>query len=183
MNCYLQNPPTITIGGQVTKSLYQYTMSSPDTDNLYKVSKEMRKQISQLPGFVDVNSDLQVDNPEVHVEVDRDRCSQLNLTMAQVEDALDSAYSARQISTMYTSTNQYWVIIEVSPKYYRDPTVLHDLYVHSSTGQLVPLDTVAAIKIGTGPLLVNHLGQFPSVTISFNLKPNYSIGHRSHGNQ
>ncbi|HEY9715719.1 MAG TPA: efflux RND transporter permease subunit [Chroococcales cyanobacterium] len=176
INCYMQNPPTITIGGQVTKSLYQYTLSSPDTDTLYKAARDLKEQMSKLPGLIDVTSDLQIDNPEVHVDVDRDRCSQLGLTMQQVEDALDSAYSARQISTMYTSTNQYWVIIEVSPRYYRGPNVLHELYVHSTNGTLVPLDTVAQIKTGTGPLLVNHLGQFPSVTISFNLQPEFSIG-------
>jgi HAE1 family hydrophobic/amphiphilic exporter-1 len=173
---YLQNPPSITIGGQVTKSLYQYTLSSPNTDSLYDVSRDMQQKITKIHGIIDVTTDLEVDNPEVHVKVDRDKLSELGLSMLQVEDALDSAYAARQISTMYTSANQYWVIIEVAPKYYRDPNVLHDLYVHSSNGQLVRLDSVAEISLGRGPLLVNHLGQFPSVTISFNLVPGMSLG-------
>jgi HAE1 family hydrophobic/amphiphilic exporter-1 len=173
---YLQNPPSITIGGQVTKSLYQYTLSSPNTDSLYDVSRDMQQKITKIQGIIDVTTDLEVDNPEVHVKVDRDKLSELGLSMMQVEDALDSAYSARQISTMYTSANQYWVIIEVAPKYYRDPNVLHDLYVRSSGGQLVRLDSVAEISLGRGPLLVNHLGQFPSVTISFNLIPGMSLG-------
>jgi HAE1 family hydrophobic/amphiphilic exporter-1 len=176
ISTYLQNPPSITIGGQVTKSLYQYTLSSPNTNVLYSVSKDLVEKIKSIPGVIDVTTDLEVDNPEVHVQVDRDKLSELGLNMLQVEDALDSAYSARQISTMYTSANQYWVIIEVAPRYYRDPNVLHDLYIHSSTGQLVRLDAVAAITLGRGPLLVNHLGQFPSVTISFNLKPEASLG-------
>jgi HAE1 family hydrophobic/amphiphilic exporter-1 len=176
INTYLQNPPEITIGGQVTKSLYQFTLSSPDTKALYKVSKDLLQKVKGIHGLKDVTTDLQVENPEVHITVDRDKMSQLGLTMQAVEDALDSAYAARQISTMYTSTNQYWVIIEVEPKYYRDESVVHQLYVRSTSGRLVPLDTVADIQIGRGPLLVNHLGQFPSVTISFNLKLGASLG-------
>jgi HAE1 family hydrophobic/amphiphilic exporter-1 len=176
ISAFLQNPPSIAIGGQVTKSLYQFTLSSPDTGSLYKVAADLTEKIKSVPGVIDVASDMQVDNPEVHVNVDRDKMSELGLNMNQVEDSLDSAYAARQISTMYTSTAQYWVIIEVLPKYYRDPSVVHELYVHAPNKQLVPLDTVAAIVLGRGPLLVNHLGQFPSVTISFNLKSGASLG-------
>ncbi|HEY9684639.1 MAG TPA: efflux RND transporter permease subunit [Oculatellaceae cyanobacterium] len=176
ISAYLQNPPTIAIGGQVTKSLYQLTLSSPDTATLYKAANTLAEKIKSVPGVIDVASDMQVDNPEVHVNVDRDKMSELGLTMNQVEDSLDSAYAARQISTMYTSTAQYWVIIEVLPRYYRDPSVVHDLYIHAPNKALVPLDTVASIELGRGPLLVNHLGQFPSVTISFNLKPGASLG-------
>jgi HAE1 family hydrophobic/amphiphilic exporter-1 len=177
INIYLQNPPTITIGGQVSKSLYQYTLSSPSTDDLYKSAQVLKDKITQLPGVTDVTSDMQVDNPEVHLTVDRDKCSELGLTMQQVEDALDSAYATRQISTMYTPTNQYWVIIEVQPQFYSDPSMLRQLFVRASPGKLIPLDTVAQIQTGVGPLLVNHLGQFPAVTISFNLKPEESLGH------
>lgn len=176
LKCYLQNPPSVTIGGQVTKSLYQYTLSSPDSKVLYETSRKLMPKIAALPGLYDVTSDLQIDNPEVHIDVNRDRCSQLGISMEQVEDALDSAYAARQISTMYTSTNQYWVIIEVEPKYYADPSVIHSLYVRNATGKLVPLDSFAKVTTGLGPLLVNHYGQFPAVTISFNLKPEMSLG-------
>jgi hydrophobic/amphiphilic exporter-1 (mainly G- bacteria), HAE1 family len=176
LNSYLQNPPQITIGGQVTKSLYQYTLSSPNTTLLYQVASEMLAKVKAIPGVIGVTSDLQVDNPEVHVTVDRDKLAQLGLTMNQVEDALDSAYAARQISTMYTTSNQYWVIIEVAPRFYRDPSVVHQLYVHATSGPLVPLDAVAKITLDRGPLIVNHLGQFPSVTISFNLRPEKSLG-------
>ncbi|HEY9717706.1 MAG TPA: efflux RND transporter permease subunit, partial [Trichormus sp.] len=176
INAFLQNPPSITIGGQVTKSLYQFTLSSPNRKELYQTSDALVQQIKQINGVTDVTTDNLVNNPEVHITVDRDKCSKLGLTMQQVEDALDSAYATRQISTMYTSTNQYWVIIEVEPRYYKDPSMLHTLYIHNSSGLLIPLDSVASTDIGVGPLLVNHLSQFPSVTISFNLKPDASLG-------
>jgi HAE1 family hydrophobic/amphiphilic exporter-1 len=176
INSYLQNPPTITIGGQVTKSLYQFTLSSPNREELYAAGHALFDKVKELPGVVDVASDMQVDNPEVHIEVNRDKCSQLGLTMQQVEDALSSAYATRQISTMYTPANQYWVIIEVQPHFYRDPSLLKQLFLHAPSGRLVPLDTIAEIKTGIGPLLVNHLGQFSSVTISFNLLPGKSLG-------
>jgi HAE1 family hydrophobic/amphiphilic exporter-1 len=176
INCYLQNPPSITIGGQVTKSLYQFTLSSPNTVELYKASAALALKIKGIAGVTDVATDNLVENPEVHLTIDRDKCSKLGLTMQQVEDALDSAYATRQISTMYTSTNQYWVIIEVAPEFYKDPSMLHTLYLHTAAGTLVPLDAVASTTLGVGPLLVNHLSQFPSVTISFNLKPEASLG-------
>lgn len=176
INSFMQNPPSITIGGQVTKSQYQYTVSSPSRDVLYPVAKKLMEAIREVPQVQDVASDMQVDNPEVHLSVDRDKCSELGITMAQVEDALDSAYAARQISTMYTPSNQYWVIIEVEPEFYQDPTMLKQLFIRTSGHRLVPLDTIAKIETGVGPLLVNHLGQFPSVTISFNLKPEASLG-------
>jgi HAE1 family hydrophobic/amphiphilic exporter-1 len=176
IKCYLQNPPSVAIGGQVTKSLYQYTLSSPNSKVLYETARKLTPLIEKLPGLVNVTSDLQIDNPEVHVNVDRDRCSELGVTMESVEDALDSAYAARQISTMYTSTNQFWVIIEVEPKYYKDPSVVHDLFIRNGAGQLVPMDSFAKIDTGIGPLLVNHYGQFPAVTISYDLKPEMSLG-------
>lgn len=176
INCYLQVPPMVTIGGQVTKSIYQYTLSSPDSVELYASAKKLEQEIREIPGVVDVGSDLQVDNPEVHIKVNRDKCANLGITVQQVEDLLNNAYAARQISTMYTPTNQYWVIIEVEPSYYRDPSLLHTLYIHTSSGSLVPLDTLCTMEVGVGPLLVNHVSQFPSVTLSFNLKPGASLG-------
>jgi len=176
ISCYLQVPPMVTIGGQVTKSIYQYTLSSPDSVELYAAARKLEQRIKEIPGVVDVGSDLQVDNPEVHIKVNRDKCASLGITVQQVEDLLNNAYAARQISTMYTPTNQYWVIIEVEPSYYRDPSLLHTLYIHTSTGSLVPLDTLCTMEVGVGPLLVNHVSQFPSVTLSFNLKPGASLG-------
>jgi HAE1 family hydrophobic/amphiphilic exporter-1 len=172
---YMQNLASIRIGGQLTKAMYQFTLSSPNTEHLYAASIALEDKMRQLPNLLDVNSDLQVKNLQASVDIDREKCSQLGLTMQQVEDALNSAYSARQVSTIYTPDDQYWVISEVQPQFYRDPALLHRLYLHSSNGQLVPLSTVATVRQSVGPLLVNHLGQFPSVTLSFNLKGNASL--------
>jgi HAE1 family hydrophobic/amphiphilic exporter-1 len=132
--------------------------------------------IRELPGLQDVNSDLQIKNPQVNIEIDRDKASALRVTANQIEDALYSAYGARQISTIYTPINQYQVIIELEPQYQLDPSALSMLYIRSSTGQLVPLNAVANLSPGLGPLSLNHLGQLPSVTISFNIKPGVSLG-------
>ena len=174
---YLQNPPTISIGGQVTKAIYQFTLSSPSMQDLIKSTQALQGMMTNMEGMQDINSDMQLNNLQVNIKVDRDKCSQLGVTMSQVEDALDSAYSARQISTIYAPTNEYWVIIEVAPRFYRNPHVLNKLYVRSVSGQLVPLSTIADITEGIGPLLINHLGQFQSATLSFNLKPGYSLSH------
>jgi hydrophobic/amphiphilic exporter-1 (mainly G- bacteria), HAE1 family len=167
---YLQNLGSIKLGGQLTKALYQFSLSSPDTATLYASSIKLEEKLKQQPELIDVNSDLQVTNPQVTVEVDRDKCSQLGITMNQLEDALDSAYASRQVSTIYAPDNEFWVILEVEPQFYSLPSLLHRLYLHTPKGQLVPLDTVARLVPSVGPLLVNHLGQFPSVTLSFNLK-------------
>ena len=172
---YMQNLASIRIGGQLTKAMYQFSLSSPNIDHLYAAAIALEDKMKQLPNLIDVNSDLQVKNLQVEVNIDREKCSQLGLTMQQVEDALNSAYSARQISTIYTPDNQYWVIGEVQPRFYRDPSLLHRLYLHSSNGTLIPLSTVATTKTDVGPLLISHIGQFPSVTLSFNLKPNASL--------
>jgi HAE1 family hydrophobic/amphiphilic exporter-1 len=130
----------------------------------------------QLPELQDVTSDLQIKNPQVNVEIDRDKASALRVTANQIEDALYSAYGAREISTIYTPINQYAVILELEPQYQSDPSALSMLYIRSSSGQLVPLNTVANLSRSLGPLSVNHLGQLPSVTISFNIKPGVSLG-------
>jgi len=115
-------------------------------------------------------------NPQLNVEIDRDQAFVLGVTPQQIEDALYSAYGARQISTIYTPNNQYQVILELQPQYQTDPSVMSMLYIRSSTGQLVPLKAVASLREDIGPLAVNHTGQLPSVTISFNLKPGVSLG-------
>ena len=174
---YMQNLPTIRIGGQLTKSLYQLTLQSPDTNDLYKYSTILEQKMRELPEIQDVNSDLQIKNPQVNVEIDRDRASSLGITAFQIEDALDTAYGTRQVSTIYAPNNQYRVITELLPRYQMDPSYLSLLYIRSSTGSLVPLNAVANLTQNTGPLTVNHLGQLPAVTISFNLKPGISLGN------
>jgi len=173
---FLQNPPPIRIGGQLTKSQYQFTLQSPEFKELYEHTPVLEAKMRELPSLQDVTSDLQINNPQVNVEIDRDKASALRITANQIEDALYTAYGARQISTIYTSINQYQVIIELEPQYQQDPSGLAMLYIRSSNGQLVPLNAVATISRGLGPLSVNHLGQLPSVTISFNIKPGVSLG-------
>ena len=173
---YLQNPPVIRIGGQITAAQYQYTLQDTDLDELYQWTETLLGRIRQLPGFVDVTSNLNNLSPVVALDIDRDRLSALGLSFAQVEDALQSAFSARQISTIYGATNQYQVILEVAPEYQADPAMLSRLYVRAAGGRLVPLDTVATISRKTQALTVNHQGQLPSVTLSFNLLPGVSLG-------
>jgi HAE1 family hydrophobic/amphiphilic exporter-1 len=173
---FLQNLPIIRIGGRLTKSAYQYTLSGSDLAELYRYAPVMEERLRTLPGFQDVTSDLQIKNPQVTVAIDRDKASSLGVSAQQVENALYYAYGTRQVSTIYTPTNQYQVILELDPRYQRDPNALGMLYVRASTGQLVPLNAVARLTPAVGPLSVNHQGQLPSVTISFNLVPGTSLG-------
>ncbi len=173
---FLQNPPPIRIGGMVSRSLYQYTLQSPDTQELYKYAPIMLEKIKILPGLVDVTTDLELKNPQVTVDIDRDKAAVLGLTAEQIEDGLYTAYGSRQISTIFTPNNDYQVIMEVKPEYQRDPAALSLLHIRSGGGQLVPLDSVTKFVRSVGPAAVNHLGQLPAVTISFNLKPGASLG-------
>jgi HAE1 family hydrophobic/amphiphilic exporter-1 len=173
---FMQNLPPIRIGGVLTKSQYQYTLTSPDIRELYDHAPRLEDRLRALSGFQDVTSDLQIRNPQVNVAINRDKASALGVTAQQVEDALQSAYGSRQISTIYAPNNQYQVIIEVLPEYQSEPSTLSLLYIRSSTGSLVPLSTVASLSEGVGPLTVNHLGQLPAVTLSFNLAPGKALG-------
>ena len=173
---YLQNPPTIQIGGRLARSQYQFTLQSPDTDQLYKYAVIMEDKMRSLPGFLDVSSDLQIKNPQVNVNIQRDKAAAFGVTAEQVEDALYNAYGSRQISTILAPNNEYQVILESLPQYQLDPAVLSMLYIRSGNNQLVPLNAVADFTTGVGPLSINHQGQLPSVTISFNLKPGVSLG-------
>jgi len=168
---YPQNLPAIRIGGQLTKGKYQYTLQSLNTDELYRYASVLETKLKGVPQLQDVNSDLQITNPQVNVKINRDMASSLGVTAGQVEGALGSAYGSSQVSTILASNNQYHVIVEVEPKYQMDPDALSLLYIHSGTGKLVPLDSVAELTQGLGPLTVTHLGQIPSVTLSYNLKP------------
>lgn len=173
----LQNPPPIRLGGRQANSQYQYTLQGTDTGVLYDSSQALLEKMRKLPGLVDVNTDLLMKNPTVLVDVDRDRAASLGLSIQQVEDALFSAYATRQVSTIYAPNNAYQVILELDPKYQADPqAALSMMYVRASSGQLVPLNTLAKFSTSFGPLAVNHSGQLPSVTLSFNLKPGVSLG-------
>ena len=189
----LQNPPVIRVGGRLSRSLYQFTLQSPDSEELFRHAPALEEKIRARPEFQDVNSDLQLKNPQLEIVIDRDKAATLGLTAQglsprQIQEAFYSAYGSRQISTINTPTNQYQVIMELDPKFEKDPSVLSMLYIRANTGQntaqavlaaggaLIPLSTVAQLKQGVGPMSVNHSGQLPSVTISFNLRPGVALG-------
>jgi HAE1 family hydrophobic/amphiphilic exporter-1 len=175
ISVYLQELPTIRLGGTLSKALYQLTLQSTDLEELNKWAPILTDKMRALPDLLDVNSDLQLASPKAVVEVDRDKAAAVGVTVDQVEATLGGAYGSRQASTIYTSTNQYWVISEVDPRYQRDPEQLDSLYVRSTTGKLVPLRSIATVKRSVGPLTVAHLAQLPAVTISFNLKPGVAL--------
>ena len=173
---YLTNPPMVRIGGQQTRSLYQFTLQSPDLKALYSASADFEKRMRTVPGLSDVNSDLQIASPLLSVDIDRNRASSLGVTEEQVENALNDAYGQPQISTIYTQVDSYWVILEVKPEYQRDPNGLGLLYLRSTNGSLVPLNAVAKLSSGVGPLTIQHFGELPAVTISFNTQPGVALG-------
>lgn len=176
IKAYPQNPPTIRIGGTLTKSLYQYTLSSSDTNELYHYAQILENKMRELPILQDVSTNLQLKNPQVIVNINREKAELLGITAEQIENALWSAYGNKWVSTIYAPNNQYQVILEVLPEYQKNPSALSMLYIRSQRGQLVPLNSVADLSFGYGPLTVNHTGQLPSVTISFNLKPGVPLG-------
>jgi HAE1 family hydrophobic/amphiphilic exporter-1 len=202
MNVYLQNPPTIRIGGQVTKSLYQLSMQSPVKPELYANAEKVQKEIEALPGVQDVTSDLAITSPQANVEINRDKAAALQINANAIESAFYDAYGPHWVSTIYAAVNEYKVLLELRPQYQADPRALSLLYFkvpaggpgssvsaqtmsgqasgttsgQTPAGTLVPLDTLANVKQDVGPQAINHNGQLPSVTISFNLKPGASLG-------
>jgi HAE1 family hydrophobic/amphiphilic exporter-1 len=172
---FLQNVPAIRIGGSLTRSPYQYVLRAPDTDELYHWAPIVERKLRSLPGLVDVASDLQIVRPEVTVHIEREKASAMGVSAQQIEMALNNAYGSRQVSTIYTPTNQYWVIMELAERYQTDPSVMPMLYVRASTGALVPLNAVATFSSGVGPLQVTHHGQLPSVTLSFDVRPGVAL--------
>jgi HAE1 family hydrophobic/amphiphilic exporter-1 len=176
MRVFIQNPPSIRIGGQLTKSLYQYTLLAPSTDELYRTAQQFEKEMTALPGLMDVTSDLQIKTPQATVVIDRDKASALGITANRIENALFDAYGPKWISTIYSPNNQYKVLIEVQPRYQNDPGLMSLLYLRSNSGKLVPLDTLAKVVPTVGPQTINHYGQLPAVTLSFNLKPGVALG-------
>jgi len=173
---YLSLPQSIRIGGRPTKTLYQFTLQSADIDALYENAAKLERVLRGIPTLQDVTTDLQIKNPQVSVQIDRDRATSLGVTVQQIEQGLYDAYGSRQVSTIYTPNNQYWVILELLPEYQRDPSALGLLYLRSQSGRLIPLTSVASASNDVGPLSVNHSGQLPSVTLSFNLPPGVSLG-------
>ncbi len=170
LNVFFQPIQNIQLGGRLAKSQYQYTLQDGDIDELYRVAPMMQERISKLPGFQDVTSDLQLQNRQARVNFDRDKMAQFGITAEAARNALYSAFGTRQISTIYAPSNDYEVILEIDPAYQTDPSALSKIYVRAGNGgQMVPLDSFATVASGVGPVTVNHQGQLPSVTISFNL--------------
>jgi HAE1 family hydrophobic/amphiphilic exporter-1 len=176
VRAYLVNPPVISVGGRVSRSQYQFTLQSTDVEGLHAGATDLLARLGRAPELQDVTSDLQIKNPQVHVAIDRDRASALGVSVYQVEDALANAYGSRQVSTILTPSDQYWVIMELLPRYQRDASALSLLTVRSSRGEQVPLGAVAKLSPNVGPLTMNHQGQIPSVTVSFNLRPGVALG-------
>ena len=172
---FVQNVPVIRVGGQLTKSPYQYVLQGANTEQLYRWAPIIEAKLKTLPELIDVTSDLQITRPQVTVEIDREKASSVGVTAQQIESVLNSAFGSKQVSSIYTATNNYWVILELDPKYQRDPSALSLLYIRSTTGVLVPLTSVARLSFGVGPLSVTHLGQLPSVTLAFDLRPGLSL--------
>jgi HAE1 family hydrophobic/amphiphilic exporter-1 len=173
---YLENPPTIQIGGQVTKSLYQFSMQTPDKTELYADAEALAKAVEQLPGVEDVTTDVAVTTPQVNVTIDRDKAAAMNLNASVIENALYDAYGPRWVSTIYGSVNEYKVLLELEPKYQADPRALSLLYFKTPGSKLIPLDTMARVVTEIGPQTINHYGQLPAATLSFNLKPGAALG-------
>jgi hydrophobic/amphiphilic exporter-1 (mainly G- bacteria), HAE1 family len=198
MAVFFQMIQNINVGGKINKSQYQYTLQSSDTESLYRLAPELRDKIAKLPGLADVTTDLYVTNPQVMIEVDREKAAVYGVTIDQVRQELFNAFGARQVATIYTPTNDYQVILEAAPEFRTDPSSLSKIFVKTNgggaaaggtagpgsgvtgngipAGQSIPLSAVTKPVQTVGPLLVNHQGQQPAVTISFNLEPGYSLG-------
>jgi HAE1 family hydrophobic/amphiphilic exporter-1 len=174
---FLQNPPPINVSGQFGTSVYQLTLQSSKLEDIYTWGPRLMARMTQLPGFVDVNdSELQAASPQVMVDIDRDRAEALGVTPEQIQDGLYSAFGTRQVSVIYAPADQYSVILELEKQYQRTPDALSRLYVRSSAGSLVPLDTMVKTRKEVRPSSISHFGQLPATTISFNLKPGFSLG-------
>ncbi|MGE5202131.1 MAG: efflux RND transporter permease subunit [Acidobacteriota bacterium] len=176
INVYFQPIQNINLGGRLAKSLYQYTLQDADIGELYRLAPLVEKKLAEQPGFQDVTSDLQLRSRQVRLELDRDKMAQLNITADQTRNALFNSFGQRQISTIYSPSNDYEVILEIDPAYQEDPAALSRLYIRSQSGQLVPLEAFATLSQDVGPVTVNHQGQLPAVTISFNLAPGMELG-------
>jgi HAE1 family hydrophobic/amphiphilic exporter-1 len=176
LGVFMQPVQNIRVGARLAKSQYQYTIQDPDFDELQHATTEMEAGMRKLPGMQDVTSDLQLNNPELFVDIDRQKAATLGVTVDQVRNTLYSAFGARQVATIYSSSNAYWVVLQLAPQYRQDPSALASLYVRGAGGRMVPLSAVTSIQRRIGPLTVNHQSGTPAATISFNLAPGVSLG-------
>jgi HAE1 family hydrophobic/amphiphilic exporter-1 len=177
MQAFFQSVQNLNIGGRISKSQYQYVLQSGDTEALYRLAPEMREKIAKVPGLVDVTTDLYIKNPQMTVDIDREKAAVYGITVDQVRNQLYNAFGSRQVGTIYMPTNDYQIILEAQPQFRIDPSDLSKLYMKTGNNQTIPLDAVAKLVPSVGPLQINHQGQQPAVTISFNLLPGYSLGY------
>jgi len=176
LKSYIQLVQNIQIGPRVSTAQYQYTLQGIDQAELFAIAPKLQERIRQLPGLLDVNSDLQLGSRQASIDIDRDAAARLGVTVEQVRSTLYSAFGGREVSTIFTPSNDYRVILEVAPKDKEDPSALSRLHVRTHTGTLVPLDAIARVRLEAAPLSISHQGQLPAVTISFNLAPGTSLG-------
>lgn len=173
---YLQNPPAIRIGGRASKGQYQFTLQSPSTEDLYRSAAMLEDSLAAVPELQDVNSDMELKSPELQITILRDKAAALGVSAYQIEDALAASFGQRRVTSIYAANDTYKVLMELAPEYQANPDALSFLHVRSADGRLVPIDTLVERKMGVGPLTINHSGQLPSATISFNLRPGTSLG-------
>jgi len=176
LQLFISNPPAIRIGGGPSNGNYQYVLQGDDLDALAEASERMLNAMRELPGVRDANSDLQLANPQIDLDIDRDRAATIGVSVADIQNTLYAAYGASRISTIYTDTAQYDVLLQMDPAYQQDINALKLLYVPTASGQLVPIETVARIRPSVGPLSVTHYQQLPSITLSFDLLPGVALG-------
>jgi HAE1 family hydrophobic/amphiphilic exporter-1 len=177
LQAFFQPIQNLNIGGRISKAQYQYVMQSGDTESLYRLAPEMRDKIEKIPGLLDVTTDLYIKNPQMTVDIDREKAMVYGVTVDQVRNQLYNAYGARQVGTIYMPSNDYQIILEAQPQFRVDPSDLSKLYVKTADNRTIPLDAVAKMVPSVGPLQINHQGQQPAVTISFNLAPGISLGY------
>jgi len=175
LNVFMQPVQNIQIGGRPSKALYQHTLQGSNLDELYAVAQELEQKVKKEEGFLDVTTDLQLKSLEVRVVMDQDKAASMGVGFEEMRQALYGAFGTAQVATLYTPANEYMVILEVPQDSQRTPDDIKKLYVKGRSGQLVPLDAIATIEQGTGPLSINHQGQLPAVTLSFNLKEGMAL--------
>ena len=177
LQAFFQSIQNLNIGGRISKSQYQYVLQSGDTVSLYRAAPEMREKIAKVPGLLDVTTDLYIKNPQMTVDIDREKAAVYGITVDQVRNQLYNAYGSRQVGTIYMPSNDYQIILEAQPQFRVDPSDISKLYMKTANGQTIPLSAVAKLVPTVGPLQINHQGQQPAVTISFNLDPGHSLGY------
>ena len=173
---FLQSAQELNVGGRFSDAQYQYTLSSEDFSELNNWAPRLMAKMRTMPELRDVSSDQQDQGLQANLVIDRDTASRLGITPQMIDNVLYDAFGQRQVSTMYTPLNQYHVVMEVAPEFQRDPDALKNIYIQSNTGAQIPLTAITHFERNRTSLAVSHQGQFPSVTLTFNLAPDVALG-------